>query len=478
MSVEIPLHDRTGMVVKYALISPEDKELIEKYKWHQVHGKYAAAWINGRQTRMHHVILGKPGEKMVIDHKNQNGFDNRRENLRMATFSQNSQNVTRHPNNEYFGIGFTKREQKWFSRCQNHHLGSYDNPRDAALAYDKCAYLIFGKDAKTNHLVAYEECKDLKLDDLVRTNRHQLPKYIYFNKSKGLFHAHREINHQIFQSPCYKTQQEAEKWLTERQSQFDEIIKNLTMSQQNQPITRNDHGQAIINGRGITAIVDDDLWTKLNEYSWGSNNGYVHGLVNGKRIAMHRHIMQLRGHDLTLLDSRKYYVDHINGLKYDNRYGNLRINTTSGNAHNRKKDPNASSKYHGVHYYQSRSKWSALIQKDHVQYNLGDFITENEAAQAYNIKAKELYGEFAKLNVIEGEIVNHERTRKKIKDNLCPYHGVRYDKRRSKWIAEISKDCHRYYLGQYETDKEAAMAYNKKAVELYGDLANLNNLAP
>ena len=54
--------------------------------------------------------------------------------------------------------------------------------------------------------------------------------------------------------------------------------------------------------------------------------------------------------------------------------------------------------------------------------------------------------------------------------------GVSYKKHRNKWEAKIMKNKKPYYLGHYNTEKEAAIAYNSKATELYGEFANLNVL--
>jgi len=54
------------------------------------------------------------------------------------------------------------------------------------------------------------------------------------------------------------------------------------------------------------------------------------------------------------------------------------------------------------------------------------------------------------------------------------YIGVR--SKYNRFQSQITKDGHYYYLGSFETDKEAALAYNKKALELYGEYANLNTI--
>jgi IMP cyclohydrolase len=65
------------------------------------------------------------------------------------------------------------------------------------------------------------------------------------------------------------------------------------------------------------------------------------------------------------------------------------------------------------------------------------------------------------------------RTRKS-KNSKSQYFGVIYHSQLNKWQARIKKDHKSYYLGVYVEEKDAAIAYNKKATELYGEKANLN----
>jgi len=67
---------------------------------------------------------------------------------------------------------------------------------------------------------------------------------------------------------------------------------------------------------------------------------------------------------------------------------------------NRQKQGNVSSIYKGVSFYKSYSKWRATIMINSKQVHLGYFVSEIEAAKAYNAKAIELYGEFANINNI------------------------------------------------------------------------------
>ena len=66
---------------------------------------------------------------------------------------------------------------------------------------------------------------------------------------------------------------------------------------------------------------------------------------------------------------------------------------------NRRKQT-GTSRFKGVCWHKKAGKWQAKIQHNFVRIRLGLFSSEEDAARAYNRKAKELFGEFAKLNEI------------------------------------------------------------------------------
>lgn len=107
MSIQINLKDRKGNVTFVALVSPEDEDRVNKYKWHHKDKSYAMGWVDGKKLFMHHLIIGKPPDKMVVDHINGNGFDNIMSNLRFASRSINNQNADKRKNkDDYIGVSF------------------------------------------------------------------------------------------------------------------------------------------------------------------------------------------------------------------------------------------------------------------------------------------------------------------------------------------------------------------------------------
>lgn len=90
-------------------------------------------------------------------------------------------------------------------------------------------------------------------------------------------------------------------------------------------------------------------------------------------------------------------IDHINGDTTDNRICNLRDATNQQNQYN-SKVINKSSKFKGVHFESFTNKWKVQIRINKKQVTIGRYKTEVEAAKAYDSKAKEVFGEFARLN--------------------------------------------------------------------------------
>ena len=91
-------------------------------------------------------------------------------------------------------------------------------------------------------------------------------------------------------------------------------------------------------------------------------------------------------------------VDHINGNTLDNRESNLRVCTHSDNCKNRKMHSNNKTGFKGVSL--KDGKYVAQIQFKGNHKHLGLFDTAIEATIAYNEKAKTIFGQFARLNII------------------------------------------------------------------------------
>jgi hypothetical protein len=150
--------------------------------------------------------------------------------------------------------------------------------------------------------------------------------------------------------------------------------------------------------KGKTAIVDDEDYEELSKYNWRYHNGYAArttSRLSGKRttVLMHRQILGDCGE-----------IDHINGNKSDNRRSNLRIVTRIQNCANTPARNVNCLGYKGVSFDKRRGKYRARIGNCYEKIWLGYFDNPHDAARMYNFWARDLFGEYARLNVInEGE---------------------------------------------------------------------------
>lgn len=147
-----------------ALIDDGDYELVSVYKWCVHHVSFVKAGpyaINGgTQILMHRLILGATAGQQC-DHRNGNGLDNRRANLRFCTTSQNQQNRRKQDHicgkacsSVYKGVDWHKSSRCWRARIRHRgkqtYLGLFGNEYQAAAAYDTKAKELFGEFALTN----------------------------------------------------------------------------------------------------------------------------------------------------------------------------------------------------------------------------------------------------------------------------------------------------------------------------------------
>ena len=166
------------------------------------------------------------------------------------------------------------------------------------------------------------------------------------------------------------------------------------------PFPNSDGSISISLTQGKVAIIDAADYTLASQYKWFAAFNKASGdwragrnkfRIDGTKYTLYMHV-------LIMNPEPGYEVDHINGDTLDNRRCNLRLATSQQNRYNSKKSQhkNATSQYKGVQLF--KGKWRARIGHNGVRLYLGKFPSEIEAAKAYDEKALELFGAFARLN--------------------------------------------------------------------------------
>jgi hypothetical protein len=155
--------------------------------------------------------------------------------------------------------------------------------------------------------------------------------------------------------------------------------------------------------QGKYAIVDPERYEELAKYkwhtSWNERGIYAVRMVKAKKGSKVRQKV-VRMHRVIVGAGEGEIVDHINHYGLDNRIANLRVATARQNNWNaRKRRCKCSSKYKGVHWLKSKKKWRARITFNGRTILIGDFDIEIAAAMAYDGKARQLFGDYAWLNM-------------------------------------------------------------------------------
>ena len=164
--------------------------------------------------------------------------------------------------------------------------------------------------------------------------------------------------------------------------------------------------------QGQFAIIDKEDYNKISEYKW-----FAVKSRNSFYAASHGKKREtIKMHRVILgLTERKQVCDHIDHNGLNNSKSNLRVCTDSENAKNTTSRKGASSKYLGVSDSPTRKR--------------------------------------------------------KLKSG-----GYSINERNRKWLVQIQCDKKKSYVGRFATEIEAAIAYNKVAIEKFGSFANINNV--
>jgi hypothetical protein len=151
--------------------------------------------------------------------------------------------------------------------------------------------------------------------------------------------------------------------------------------------------------QGKVAYIDDDDFDRVSKYKWRAYKcRYTYYAITRyehtppySQVSLHRFLMDC---------DKDKVVDHIDGDGLNNQKSNLRIVSIQQNCSNRiNLMKNNTSGYRGVYWKLPHKRWNSCIRFKGKLFYIGNFNTPEEAARAYDKKAKELFGEYCgKLN--------------------------------------------------------------------------------
>jgi hypothetical protein len=456
------------------IIDAEDYEKAKQYRWRLQFNKEKIQVVtaptkkdNYAKTSYKTLVLGLESKKTLF--KNDNPLDLRKENLlifdtqsEFITYIHRNSDLTRSFESKYMGSksiqGKTRKTSKkynyigiryksgskypWSSTIafnnNRYYLGSFTTEKQAAIAYDIKAIEIYGDDADRN---------------FPNMNRKKLMKKLSQLKEKET------VEYKSRLSRCNQR-------------------KVLTI-----PKTSQYRGVSLRKGckKWHASISYQNKDISIGSYYNEEDAAKAYDL---KALELHGPDAFRNFPDLTLEELSKYKEKDLTDYE-----------TISRSHQGKKIGVSKSSQYIGVHL-NKENKWSANIMKRPTRYQLGSYAKEEYAAMVYDLKALELYGDTATRNLPlltkeeliekvsqikkQASIDTFELLSKKHQGKLrkgsksSQYVGVNFHKRHQKWCANICYDKKLRYLGSFSSEEDAARAYDKKALELFGENANLN----
>jgi hypothetical protein len=153
----------------FAMVDDEDFELVNQFKWSAAIFRNGVTYAvrSGKRNkgqkrggmRMHRLILGLTDPKIFADHRDHNGLNNQRNNIRVATNSQNQANSIIKKDNttsKHRGVRWRDNHSVWQAQIyvdnKQIHLGTFKTEIDAAIAYNNAALKHKGEFAILNQV--------------------------------------------------------------------------------------------------------------------------------------------------------------------------------------------------------------------------------------------------------------------------------------------------------------------------------------
>jgi hypothetical protein len=147
--------------LREVLVDDEDYDELIKHKWSVIKSRnnyYATRFIHSSKftMKMHRQVMNVTDPKILVDHKDHNGLNCQKSNMRVCTVSENCRNqrARKGSSSKYIGVHFYKPRSKWNAKISINgkikHLGYFSNEEDAARARDEASKEHYGEFANLN----------------------------------------------------------------------------------------------------------------------------------------------------------------------------------------------------------------------------------------------------------------------------------------------------------------------------------------
>jgi hypothetical protein len=401
-SVRLPIFNKEKKLVGYTIIDEEDEYKLLNASLTQFVDSdgYTRIYVTPFKQKsipLSHFLTGVPSSGFVKDHINGNSSDNRKKNVRNASFSQNAQNRAKKPNctSIYKGVRWEKDLQKWSGSVtlnNNHHyLGCSVDEMEIAKLYDKFVLFHFGENAKTNNILSKDE-KLKAIKTVPKFAKRQQSIYgIGICKLPCDSYLMRWVN--ADGKTCSLSFRNLDDAVKTRHIKIQETKDEKLKRIREQPIERDENNIPIIKtnknkGISLNIKVDEEYYYEIIQYSWSCKLGKnPKASIDGKLVNLPEFVLTLAQRTKNPNET----IDHIYQDYTDCRSESLRYATPSQQGQNQRKRKNCTSIYKGVQKIET-NKFRVIITLNHDSKDLGTFDNELEAARAYDNAVDLYYG--------------------------------------------------------------------------------------
>lgn len=370
----------------YALCSEEDFDTLSKYSWSWCKAGYPYATVTEtrKSTLMSRLVM-KAEKGTIVDHINRDRKDNRRENLRFVTRSQNSQNKTKKEgsSSSYYGVFYYKNCKKFCAHFRIngmlHNIGYFDNEIDAAKAYDTYVTQNREKLGLCNPINFPDDIDIYKKSTLIELKKREpKSKFRYVVKNHNKFRASLKYEEKRIHLGQYNTAEEAAKIADayivqnnmDKKLNFPEEYPNFNPKLQKLYITEIDFSKPntsdILKNIGKHAELADVDPNKDVLIQIGGNNKDKYTIIErsdhesmkyfNTSISKVGYVYLTKGRESHSLSrfifrdtiSKDEVVDHIFSNTLDNRKRFLKVTSVARNNNNKRKTSGLSSKFVGI----------------------------------------------------------------------------------------------------------------------------------